>query len=294
MKSKAGMDAETVRRVSVYTLAAYGFSWTVAAIMAVSGIRMGDPGFSALGLLYMCGPLFAAIFATRVSDRRSIRDTLGLRPQFNRALLTAWLTPILIVLVAMLAARFLAPHDMVSLESRMTELFVETGVMETVPAGTTIGFVALVITLLAFINTFTTMLEEAGWRGYLFNALEETPTQLHAAIVGILWGVWHFPITLLGLNFGHDPLIGMFLTLCICILLSYPMLVIRSTNGSTWSAALFHGTFNATGVLYAMSLVEPGPFWSNTFGIAGMIGTGCVVLLLLGLARRGERQKAVA
>lgn len=67
-----------------------------------------------------------------------------------------------------------------------------------------IGFSALIVTslpalLLAFVVQLTSGStgEELGWRGFLLIELQKKYSLLKAAlIVGLIWGLWHFPIWL--------------------------------------------------------------------------------------------------
>ncbi len=53
------------------------------------------------------------------------------------------------------------------------------------------------------LNIFTTFGEEWGWRGYLVPKtaarLRIVPTLL---VTGVIWGLWHAPLTIIGHNYG--------------------------------------------------------------------------------------------
>ena len=62
---------------------------------------------------------------------------------------------------------------------------------------------AIAVVLGGVINIVPTFGEEWGWRGYLVpkmaSRLHIVPTLL---ITGVIWGVWHAPLTALGHNYG--------------------------------------------------------------------------------------------
>lgn len=79
------------------------------------------------------------------------------------------------------------------------------------------GKLAMVVLQLAFsvILFFPAFGEEWGWRGYLGPKLEQVMSKPAAILVGgILWGIWHAPLTIAGHNFGVDyplyPWLGIF------------------------------------------------------------------------------------
>src|SRR5690349_19574724 len=66
------------------------------------------------------------------------------------------------------------------------------------------NLVALVIGLALNALTLNTMLafgEEYGWRGYLLPKLLPLGEARAATIVGVIWGLWHAPLLIAGLNY---------------------------------------------------------------------------------------------
>ena len=71
---------------------------------------------------------------------------------------------------------------------------------------------ALAVMAVTFIG-FLTFGEEYGWRGYLLPKLLPLGEVKAAVIVGLIWGPWHAPILIAGLNYsGVNPFaaIGIF------------------------------------------------------------------------------------
>lgn len=99
--------------------------------------------------------------------------------------------------------------------------------------------------LMAF-NTFG---EEFGWRGYMNQKMEPLLGTTGTVIVGgIIWGLWHAPLTAAGHNFGTDypgyPYVGM---LCMCVSCTFMGIILmwltKMTN-SIYPAAIFHAMNN--------------------------------------------------
>lgn len=102
--------------------------------------------------------------------------------------------------------------------------------------------------------------EEYGWRGYLFPKLEKLTGIVPAVfITGIIWGVWHTPVLLLGQNFGRDlkyyPLSNIGLMCLMCIFITPFLVYVSRKSNSVWPAAAGHFLFNnLQGVMMTMFL----------------------------------------
>jgi membrane protease YdiL (CAAX protease family) len=89
--------------------------------------------------------------------------------------------------------------------------------------------------------------EEYGWRGYLLPKLLPLGEVKAAVIVGLIWGPWHAPLLLAGLNFADvNPLasIGIFIVAAIVLSLIFTRMYVAA-GGAVLVAALVHASFNA-------------------------------------------------
>ena len=92
--------------------------------------------------------------------------------------------------------------------------------------------------------------EEGGWRGYMMPKLIRIMGRGKALIVGgIIWGLWHAPLTCIGHNFGTDypgfPYLGILFMCIMCILMGIILTFITEKSGSVWPAAIMHAVNNA-------------------------------------------------
>jgi len=82
--------------------------------------------------------------------------------------------------------------------------------------------------------------EEYGWRGYLQTELFKLGRVRGVLLVGVIWGVWHWPLILMGFSYPGHPLLGMVLTVFfttgLAIVLGYAVL----RSGSILLAAYLH------------------------------------------------------
>jgi uncharacterized protein len=95
------------------------------------------------------------------------------------------------------------------------------------------------------INAFFGFGEELGWRGYLYKEYEGLGFWKNSFYTGLAWGFWHAPFILQGHNYPGYPVIGVFMMVLWCLLLSPVFTLIRMNSGSVIAAAIGHGTLNA-------------------------------------------------
>ena len=99
--------------------------------------------------------------------------------------------------------------------------------------------------------SFAAFGEEAGWRGYMMPKMIKLWGVKKAVILGgILWGMWHWPLTYVGHNFGTGywgyPFTG-FAGMCIlCVFLGIILTALTYKSGSIWPATILHAVNNAT------------------------------------------------
>lgn len=111
-------------------------------------------------------------------------------------------------------------------------------------------------------------------------------------INGVIWGLWHAPLTILGHNYGVGypgfPYLGIFSMCIFCIVMGIILSYVTIKTKSCIPAIMAHGTlngFSAIGI-YFTSLEHPfnifmGPTPVGLIGGAGFIVLAAVLLFLL-------------
>ena len=94
--------------------------------------------------------------------------------------------------------------------------------------------------------------EEWGWRGYMMPKLMELMPKPAAVIAGgVIWGLWHAPLTVAGHNFGVDypgyPFVGIGLMCVMCTVLNAFLTLITEKTKSVYPAAFCHAVNNNLG-----------------------------------------------
>ena len=122
--------------------------------------------------------------------------------------------------------------------------------------------------------------EEYGWRNYLVVALKEKKFFCASVFIGIVWGIWHFPLILLGHNYPQHSVVGVFMMIVFCVLASFIETYFVLKTKSVFPAAIFHGTINAVAGLN-ITLVKGGSDLLNGLtGLSGFVVISIVVAVI--------------
>jgi hypothetical protein len=62
---------------------------------------------------------------------------------------------------------------------------------------------------------------------------------------GAIWGMWHAPAIMLGLNYPTHPYLGILLMTFFCVLLGLVFGWLQLASGSVWVPTLAHASLNA-------------------------------------------------
>jgi membrane protease YdiL (CAAX protease family) len=106
--------------------------------------------------------------------------------------------------------------------------------------------VYLMLLLIALPVTLFTFGEEYGWRGYLLPRLLPLGEIRASVLIGVIWGVWHLPLILAGLNYpGVNVWLAIitFTFVTVALSFTYTWFYVAS-SGSVLVAAVFHASTN--------------------------------------------------
>jgi hypothetical protein len=107
-------------------------------------------------------------------------------------------------------------------------------------------FVYLMLLVIALPVTLFTFGEEYGWRGYLLPRLLPLGEIRASVLLGVIWGVWHLPLIMAGLNYpGVNVLLAIliFTFVTVALTFTYTWFYVAS-SGSVLVAAVFHASTN--------------------------------------------------
>ena len=141
---------------------------------------------------------------------------------------------------------------------------------------------AQTIILGPFLGLIITFGEEYGWRGFLQPALTRIGRKFDVLLVGIIWGIWHWPIIWMGYNFPGHPYLGSLLMLLYCIGLAFILGYAVLKSKGVWIAAFLHALANQSFAFFMGFVYLPkDTAFSFGIGIPGLITLAIIVLLIL-------------
>ncbi len=222
---------------------------------AYDGENALHPAVGLSGLLVMCFPA-AANFITRLVTGEGLKESylsISMRNGKWKYYVIALLVPMLIfggvgcAIIVLFYFRDIPPGEVIDAAK------VETGVyLVLTQAGMTLAV------LLPYFG------EEFGWRAYLTPKLTKLMGEPCAVIVsGIIWGLWHAPLTVSGHNFGLDypgfPFVGILIMCILCTAESAFLTLITKRTDSVIPAAVAHAiNNNASAGVFLTVIINQG------------------------------------
>lgn len=290
------------RRITVYLAWAFGLAWlTSLAIYLTGGLRDSPElipnTWITLALVLLAGPVMwapgLAHILTRLLTDEGWQD-VGLRPQFKRGWpywLAAWFLPGLLTTLGGTVFFLLFPRYYDPALGTLRQML-----QSRAPEGVDVGGINLWVVVVAqviqamliapMINGLATFGEEFGWRAYLQPKLMPLGERKATLWMGLIWGVWHWPIILMGHNYGLDypgaPALGLLAMVWFTLILGILLGWLAFKAGSVWPAAIGHGAINgiaSLGLIFSQN--EPNPLLGPMpVGLIGGIGFALAALLL--------------
>ncbi|MFC4565765.1 CPBP family intramembrane glutamic endopeptidase [Nocardiopsis mangrovi] len=256
------MSSRDLRSIGLFTILAFALAWLLALPLWF-GDGLASPWFTVVATATMMTPAIAALAVVFFVERPQQKAwTLGLWPlrPVPRVLGYAALgifVSIALVLAALPVGALLGvyPVDLVNFSAfrqLLDEQVGAAGVAEIpIPIGALIVIQLAALPMAAFINLIPALGEELGWRGWLLPKLMPLGVLPALLISGVIWGLWHAPLILLGYNYPDAPgWLGLTAMVAMCILVGAVFGWLRLRSGSVWPAALAHAAFNGAGASY--------------------------------------------
>jgi membrane protease YdiL (CAAX protease family) len=298
------------RRILVYLAFAFGIAWAASlAVYLTGGLEDSPMVFPeaniSLAFVLLAGPVMwapgLANMLTRLVTREGWEDAY-LRPRLKQAWpywVAAWFVPGLLTVAGLALYFLLFPRhydaELNTLREMLEAAPVEAGEVNLWVLVAVQVFQGLLLS--PFINGMATFGEEFGWRGYLQQKLMGLGPRRAMGLMGLIWGVWHWPAILMGHNYGLDypgapflgPLAMVWFTLIVGTLLGW--LTYRAR--SVWPAVVGHAALNGManlGVVFVQGEPNPllGPLPVGLVGGMAFAAVGLLLLLVPGVWRRAE------
>jgi membrane protease YdiL (CAAX protease family) len=217
-----------------FVVLAYGLAWAIWAALLGPTIKVAlqdgrtPEHFTATAAvtLGMYAPALAAVVMRVFVSKEGLRRALGPLPSLKIGL-SAVLLPLALVLI-------------------LVAIVAMINIGEPTP-GKPMGSLLAILTFVGVpIGTMLAFGEEFGWRGYLLPKLLPLGEVKAALIVGLIWGPWHLPLLIVGLNYPEQPItavLAVFLLSATLLSLLHTRFYVAS-GYSLIAVSLLHGSLN--------------------------------------------------
>jgi uncharacterized protein len=273
--------------VSWFLLITFGLTWGVEGVLLVRGVSFERIPPVFLGYIVaalMWTPAIGAIITRKAILRESLRVPearlrLGdLRPY---AIVMAVMPIIFAVVYGLTMLLGLGRLDL-SLKRFLAQAEAMAGhsLGPQPPAPLVIaGIVFGSIMVAPFINSVFAFGEEYGWRGFLLPKLLPLGRWPAHLIGGIIWGLWHAPLILMGFNYPGYPWAGVAWMCSLTTFLGIFESEWTLRYGSVLLASFIHGAFNSQ--VYGIWRVIVPDAHPLLAGFGGLIGLGALAVLAI-------------
>ena len=293
---------QDLKRILIYILITFSLTWLYCLLvvypMANGETLHGVPSM-ATQLLVAAAMFFPAIgvFLTRLITKEGFKNA-WLKPNLKKNIryyLLAWFGPGMLTFAGA-GIYFLIFKGSFDPSCGYMRLTMEA-------AGTSVDALPIPLNLLMLVQTaqalflapllnFVTCFgEEWGWRGYLLPKMKSLlPTVPMLLVTGIIWGLWHAPLTIIGHNYGLGywgfPFTGIAMMCLFCIVLGIFLSYVTLKTGSCIPAIIGHGAINgiaAIGIYFTKDGGNPfiGPAPTGIIGMIPFIIVASIMILKL-------------
>ena len=260
---------------------------------------------SMLSILVTVVMFFPAIgvLLTRLATKEGFKN-VWIKPHFKgniRTYLLAYFGPGVLTILGALVYFLVYPDNFDKNFGYLGQTLAETGAQipqETLP----IVLISQTVTALLFgpiMNIVTCFGEEWGWRGYLLPKMAEKLPPIPMLLVnGVIWGLWHAPLTAVGHNYGVGykgfPFAGIAAMCGLCIVMGTFFSYVAMKTKSCIPAVLAHGAINSIasiGIYMTKDGCNPfiGPAPTGIVGASPFI-LAAIVLMIVYFRKNGNNR----
>ncbi|MEY8039415.1 CPBP family intramembrane glutamic endopeptidase [Saccharopolyspora cebuensis] len=287
---RTDQDRVDVRGVVSFVAIAYAPAWLLTLPLWLTGQGLTWVWSPVVLVLMMFMPAVAAYVVDKwISPRpRPLRyggvtNDGGVRRWWRYGLL-AWLGAPVAMVLALLVGSLLGVYqaDWTGFSGLAQQQQVVVGEAETTsPASLAMAEIGKLF-LFGWLNVIPAFGAEWGWRGYLSRALLPLGQPGMFVTTGVLWGLWHAPLLVLGYNYPTAPVVAAVLMMVgYCTLLGVLLGWLRLASESVWPAAIAHGFVNASAALPIVFGAAGHPITGISEGLLGWSGWIVLGLLIL-------------
>jgi len=301
-------NKQNLKRIIIYLGVTFGLTWAYCLFILyplVNGEALNGIPAIATQLMVAAVMFFPTIgvLLTRIITREGFKD-VWLKPNIRknvRVYFLAWFGPGVLTIIGS-ALYFLLFKGSFDAGCGYMRLTLEA-------AGTPADAIPMPLSMLLMIqcvqafflspilNFVTCFGEEWGWRGYLLPKMtKQLPTVPMLLLTGVIWGLWHAPLTAIGHNYGMGyagfPFTGIAMMCVFCVVMGVFLSYLSLKTKSCIPAILGHGAINGIGAIGMYFTTNGGnPFVGPApTGIVGLIPFIIVAVFMVVHLQRHKKE----
>ncbi len=243
------------KRLIIFIALTIIISWIVFLLIPICGLTYGIGLSVVIIAAAMFVPALSSIL-TRLITKEGFRN-MYLRPHFKghvKDYLFLYFGPTVLLFLSGAVYFLIFPGSFDPELTALQGLVASTGEQGLTASTLLIVQVLTFVVIGPIVNIIPTMGEELGWRGYLLPKLRMFLSDRAALIItGVIWGIWHLPVIVMGHNYGTGywgyPWLGILAMIFFCVVLGTIEGYISIKLQSAIPAAMIHSTINAGAAL---------------------------------------------
>lgn len=307
-------EKREIRRIWIFLLIVFAMTYAVEIFMIMPLVGSADAEMAMMAQMLKASVMFVPSFAVIVTRAITKESFVGKGMMINVRLKgnlkyygLAWfgVAGLIIVGAALYFILFPSKFDpqMGYVKSQLLQQAEITG--EKVTDAMVRQMVLIQMVMGIFLSPFANLLncfgEEWGWRGYLLpKLLKQFKTVPAILIDGVVWGLWHIPLIIMGHNYGVGypgyPIMGIIAMCIFCMVIGVIFSYVTIKTESCIPAAMGHGMlngFSATGLLFT-SVDNPFNVFAGPMPVGLVGGLGFIIVagvLLYKLHKQDKQNK---
>jgi len=265
------------KRLILFITLTIVIAWIVFLLIPICGLTYGN----GLSIVILAAAMFVPALCnilTRLITKEGFHN-MYLRPHFKghmKQYLLVYFGPTVLLLLSGAVYFLIFPGSFDPELTVLKGLVASSGKPGLSASSLLVVQVLQVAVIGPIINIIPTLGEELGWRGYLLPKLRMFLSDRTAlAVTGVIWGVWHLPVIVMGHNYGTKyasyPWLGILAMIVFCLVLGVIEGYISIKLESVIPAAMIHSVVNA-GAGFPLYLVKGGYNMLLGPAITGLVG----------------------
>lgn len=219
------------KKVYIFILLTYSLTSIFFFILYSIGGVNNPATFNLIGLS-MIIPFLSCIIVQKLLFKQSLRNSFNVSLKFNIWFPISIFIPILISIIINLISIKKFGSIIFSFDSFLTNILIGLS-----------------------IASFSALMEELSWRGFLYNELSYLSLFKVLTFISFVWAFWHTPVAIL-YKYPTIPLIGSIINFIQMFFISLIITYIRYKSKSVLAASFSHGLFNTLVLSSCISKID--------------------------------------